>query len=211
MLAIDRTTEATIPATYGKDGKLTHNERRVKHTPNATGSGPHSGTVTVTEHTGVRVRRVVVDTYLVDEQPEIGVTGRVFLVLKDAMNGSTLDTAKGQKDAERIGNVYECRVYGEFGSCTCDGFVCSNGRNKCVHLLALSALVDAGLPHPQEGPPAEDWHPAEDDTAEIEVEPYRDDADAEPAPEPEARDWRIGPPTASGRPSYVIPPDQDMF
>lgn len=209
MLAIDAVTEATIP-----EGK-THKERTVRHTPNTTGTGPHTGTVTVTEHRGVRVKRILSDTYLVEEQPEVGIAGRLFLILKDWTNADT-DTVKGEADAERVGNVYECRVYGEFGSCTCDGFVCSNGKNKCVHLLAMQALVAAGLPHPQGQFPAESWPPADllapadDDTAEIEIDPYRPDEQEGPS-EPETRDWRVGPPTASGRPAWVIPPDQDMF
>jgi hypothetical protein len=190
MLAIDRTTEATIPATK------TRKDRRVVHTPNTTGEGPHSGTVTVTEHTGVRVKRILQDTYQIDEQFHAG-AGRVFLILKDHVNGSNADTVKGQADAERVGNVYECWAHGEFGSCTCDGFVASCGKNKCVHLLAMQALIAAGLPEPQASFPSEvwpsvgqmaddGWTPSDDDTAEIEIEPYRDDADAEPAPEPGA-------------------------
>lgn len=98
------------------------------------------GTLTVTEHTGKRVRRTVSSRYSVQFAPPAG-GGRVFLLVLEARTGD-LDTAAGRAGAARVGEVYECRVGVRNPSCTCPGFAA--GGRTCKHMVALDALVESG-------------------------------------------------------------------
>lgn len=103
----------------------------------------HDGAFTVYEKTGVVVRRTVRRTYLIQEQPPVGIH-RVFLVVKDDDRGRD-DLAAGISGVCRVGDVYECRVPvfpGTLATCTCKA-----GQVKhvqCLHSEVLCELVTTG-------------------------------------------------------------------
>jgi hypothetical protein len=108
--------------------------------PNIDPAELHDGILSVSEVTGVRVRRTVTREYLVQEQYGIG-GDRVFLVAKNSDQGRE-DLAAGRAGISRIGEVYECRIpfVGE-PSCTCAG---GRVHGHCVHASGLSSVIEAG-------------------------------------------------------------------
>lgn len=132
---------ATIPATASR------NERSVVYTACTDRTQPHDGTLVVTEWMGSRVRRSVKTVYHVQEEPAIGVMGRVFLVLLHATTGLE-GTRRGEEAAARVGSVYRCCVKADgSGHCTCPAGETRSG--DCVHYLALRELIETGgLEHP---------------------------------------------------------------
>ena len=127
---------ATLPATKS------HEARGVYFTRNLDATQLHDGTLQVVESVGQRKARLITETYLIQEEPAIGFTGRQFLVVKDATKGWE-GTLKGHDAANRVGNVYQCRVFSN-GTGTCN---CTAGDTKsgdCVHFLALRELIATG-------------------------------------------------------------------
>lgn len=141
MLAFPVT--ASIPATASRA------ERSVSYTACTDRTQPHDGTLVVTEWSGKRVRRAIKSVYLVQEEPPIGVMGRVFLVALQSVTG--LEGTRRGADAEaRLGNVYRCVVKGDgSGSCSCTAGTTRSG--DCLHYLSLRELVaTGGLEDPRE-------------------------------------------------------------
>jgi len=110
----------------------------------------HNGKITINEDTGTRVCRTVSRSYLIQEQSPLG-PYRVFLVVKDDDAGRA-DLAAGKAGANRIGEVYECRIPvfpGTLPTCTCKAGQVK--RSTCLHMDSLSELVASGnLPDPRE-------------------------------------------------------------
>lgn len=121
-------------------------------------SGLSAGELLLTERTGVRVKRVITDTFDVEPCPLLGRPGRAFLLCRLGRDGD-LDTVRGKEALSRCGNVYECHLYADGGhSCSCDSGRMQPGR-KCLHVLALTAVLGrvklpepANDPHPFDGP-----------------------------------------------------------
>lgn len=112
--------------------------------PSADPSALADGSLTVTEHSGKRVRRSISCRYAVSEQPARGC--RCFLLVLESRTGDE-ETAAGREAATRIGEVYETRLFtsGRF-ACSCKAG--QTGR-ECKHGLALRSLVaTAELPSP---------------------------------------------------------------
>lgn len=110
-------------------------------------SGLSAGELMVTERTGVKVKRSIVDTYDVEPVPVLGRPGRGFLLCRLSRSGD-LDTAKGKAAIARCGNVYECHLYADGGwRCTCDS------RLVCLHVHSLRAVLEkVHLPEPANDP-----------------------------------------------------------
>lgn len=169
---------ATIPATASR------NERSVVYTACTDRTQPHDGTLVVTEWMGSRVRRSVKTVYHVQEEPAIGVMGRVFLVLLHATTGLE-GTRRGEEAAARVGSVYRCCVKADgSGHCTCPAGETRSG--DCVHYLALRELIETGrLEHPLAYLPPEPVFDSQQDAeiAAFDV-PADRDADRPFPPEP---------------------------
>lgn len=113
--------------------------------PSADPAAVADGSLTITEHTGKRVRRTISSRYAVQEQPARGC--RCFLLVLEGRFGDA-DTATGRAAAKNVGTVYETRLFpsGRF-ACTCPGFAA--GGRACKHGIALRELVAVGdLPDP---------------------------------------------------------------
>ncbi len=109
------------------------------------------GTLTMSQETGVRIRRTITDRYSVEEQRPGGFPGRVFLVCKERHAGD-LDTVAGRKSAERLGEVYQCSIgHSAAGPryCTCTGFVTRTAPIVCKHIRTLSAAIEQGAIEPR--------------------------------------------------------------
>lgn len=105
------------------------------------------GVLTVTEWTGSRKPREIVDTYEVQHTPLVGAPGRAFLLVKTDHRGD-LDTKKGQEAAKRIGQTYKVELLADGRHfCTCTGGLTEKARvgAPCLHVLGLREVVQAEI------------------------------------------------------------------
>lgn len=133
MIALPVT--ASIPATESRS------ERSVAYTANTDKTLPHDGTLTVTEWAGKRVKRAITTTYHVRWEPMGVLPGKRFSVVPMCRKGAS--ESRGRADAQRNGTVYLTTIKPDgSGTCTCPA--AEIGRDVCVHVLALSELLETG-------------------------------------------------------------------
>lgn len=145
--------------------------------------GLSAGELCVIERTGVRVKRVITDTFDVEPVPCLGRPGRAFLLCRLSRDGD-LDTVKGKETLSRCGNIYQTDLFADGGwACTCDCGRMQPGR-VCLHVHSLRAVLEkvhlpepGNDPHPFDGPSmcSQDVAHAVMSEGEYEVPAYRDE------------------------------------
>ena len=126
---------ASIPATASRS------ERSVIYTANTDRTLPHDGVLVVTEWAGKRVKRTITTTYHVRCEPMGALPGRRFSCVPMGRTGAA--DARSKADAMRNGTVYTTTIRPDgSGTCTCPA--AEIGKDVCVHVLALSELIETG-------------------------------------------------------------------